>query len=73
MWQKIETAPKDGTEFLVCYGRQQNVMELIYYNRIHRFWASKGKPVLGFVESATHWMPLPPPPTDTAPAAQREE
>lgn len=63
-WQSIETAPKDGSEFLVVYGRQGNVMKLVRMNRMHGFFTSKGVPELGLMNNATHWMPLPTPPND---------
>jgi hypothetical protein len=58
-WQPIETAPKDGCEFVACNMNQGGVMQLVSWNGLHRFWQSKGEPV--FMQ-ATHWMPLPPPP-----------
>lgn len=62
MWQPIETAPKDGKEILVIYCRQMNCMQLVSFNKTHKYWQSKGRPELGLENNATHWMPLPEPP-----------
>ena len=56
-WQDISTAPKDGSEFLVCYVRQGGVTKLIYWDKIHKQWLSKGELVL-FLH-AEYWMPIP--------------
>ena len=63
-WQPIETAPKDGKEFLVCNTRQGNVKQLVSWNKVHGFWQSKGKADVSF--QWTHWMPLPEPPSAQA-------
>jgi len=68
-WQPIETAPKDGTTILVylangdvhtAYGH--------FYNKGHDFeWAQYG----GYeTYLPTHWMPLPPPPNQSAPSPE---
>ena len=56
-WQPIESAPKDGTVvfFYVPYGRERRVA------RADDYWSGAW-----WLVDATHWMPLPPPPTDTA-------
>ena len=63
-WQPIVTAPKDGSEFVACYGRQGNVKQLVSWNTIHKFWQSKGEWVPGFENNVTSWMPLPNPPQE---------
>ena len=64
-WQPIETAPRDGTEFLAfwsnAYGKFKFIQPMMWLN--NRFvvtWDHDDdvKP--------THWMPLPQPPEDTA-------
>lgn len=60
-WQPIETAPKDGKEILVSYGRQGNVMELVWYDLIFKYWKSKGESRLGLETNATHWKRIDPP------------
>ena len=55
-WQPIETAPKDGQEFVTANSMQGFVKELVSWNRIHGYWQSKGKSIH---MQATHWMPLP--------------
>jgi glycine/D-amino acid oxidase-like deaminating enzyme len=61
-WRGIESAPKDGTEFLAAYARQGFVKQLVRFNRVWSHWESKGVVVPGFEANATHYMPLPPPP-----------
>src|SRR5574343_641082 len=46
-WQPIETAPKDGTEIIVVYPLQANVIGLVSYNNIQHYWQNKGVPELG--------------------------
>ena len=59
-WKTIETAPKDGTEFVAAYERQGFVKELVRWNTVHGFWMSKGEWLPGFEANATHWLELPP-------------
>lgn len=58
-WMPIETAPKDGTEFIAAYARQGFVKELVRWNTVHKFWISKGEWLPGFEANATHWIPIP--------------
>jgi hypothetical protein len=70
-WQPIETAPKDNTPILIWDGEDISLAE---WNDIGRKWncLCGGGAVwdgdgdtggLVAVYSATHWMPLPSPPT----------
>lgn len=61
-WQPIETAPKDGKEFLAIWERQGNLMQVVRWNTVHKFYQAKGEPILGFSSNATAWQPLPSPP-----------
>ena len=59
-WLPVETAPKDGSEFVTCNMRQGGVKALVHWNRLHGYWKSKGD----FIHmQATHWAPLPPTPS----------
>lgn len=58
-WQPIETAPRDGTRILLADNRGGlgTVIMIIraddlLYNPI-------------YLDNPTHWMPLPPPPTES--------
>lgn len=76
-WQPIETAPKDGSVFLVGYddavakaGRldhSQRVYEA-RWNAVQDTWTARN----GFLDHthATHWMPLPAAPDAVSPASQ---
>ncbi len=56
-WQPIETAPKDGGLFLVWDGQTYNI---VWYDFNGYFKDGDG---CYDTEFATHWMPLPAPPT----------
>lgn len=64
-WLPIETAPKDGREFLAIWQRQGNVVQIISWNQLHKFWQCKGELVSGFTSNATGWHELPTPPAAT--------
>ena len=61
-WQPIDTAPKDGKEFLTINMRCMGVMSLIRWDKVHHRWLNKGN-----VENlqATHWMESPERPNKT--------
>lgn len=59
-WMPIDSAPKDGSEFLTSNANQGRVKQLVSWNRIHGFWQSKGESIH---LQATHWMPIPEPPS----------
>ena len=58
-WQPIATAPKDGTRFLFTNGEHVGVGR---YVNGKAFAADSWGGVFNTVPS--HWMPLPPPPTE---------
>ena len=63
MWQKIDSAPKDGTKILCWCGEYADIC---YYEAKHPYgmvWTSAGCEDFGGYETPTHWMPLPTPPT----------
>lgn len=64
-WEKIETAPKDGTEILVYIKSPLSGDEwydVVFYNDIRNMF------MIGHItvdpDFITHWMPLPEPPKD---------
>jgi hypothetical protein len=59
MWQPIETAPKDGSNFLQYSPRRGVTM-----NHWHAFKTEEGGCLnhIVFNDMPTHWMPLPEPP-----------
>lgn len=65
-WQPIETAPKDGNEFLVAlWGEDFGTVQLavVFWNDNNPTfpWCTADGP--GYhLDAATHWMPLPNPP-----------
>ncbi len=60
-WQPIETAPKDGAEFLAWgeYGDSALVFELCRWSPEYDWPVADD----GYHFIAYHWMPLPEPPT----------
>ncbi len=68
-WQPIETAPRDGTEILIATGSYRGgVVVVSWYGTahgqdVHNCFADwDGDSYL----DATHWMPLPDPPSEDA-------
>lgn len=72
MWQPIETAPKDGTpilgygvwDFKRDDGNQQWIYVIAWCSRRNEWIEAEGECYQDF--GPTHWMPLPPYPTDSA-------
>jgi hypothetical protein len=78
-WQPIETAPKDGTWFLMTDGKRMLVAHWHKYNNTPEFMAMHPNAIQGRwlspqdhteldiaaadLDEPTHWMPLPEPPT----------
>lgn len=75
-WQPIETAPKDGTQFLALLSNGWYSLLRARSTDRYSYWVGEENPPI--VEThpantdwavthtilATRWMPLPPPPTD---------
>jgi len=84
-WQSIETAPKDGTEILVCKatdadGRAIGREAFGLFVQRAAWWDLEGwivycsmikEPQLFF--DPTHWMPIPTPPDVPTPPAQETD
>ncbi len=70
-WQDIETAPKDGTAVLVYGAKLGSQFVACFHERDgERLWVitSDEEKMHGFVEeAASHWMPLPTPPSGESP------
>ena len=66
-WQPIETAPKDGTSILVC-DKGHYYPFVAEWNEQEKYWRSTSCIDQYFgIADATHWMPLPEPPSKDAP------
>ena len=63
-WQPIETAPKDGAWALVYASGAINCA-YVKHGAIPDDWTQPAAPNV-YLESVTHWMPLPPAPTQPA-------
>jgi hypothetical protein len=62
-WQPIESAPKDGTVFLTW--RKGWLRARMCMMNSGRWFYPFGAPVSDLEsDQPTHWMPIPPPPTD---------
>lgn len=79
-WQPIETAPKDGTEILISDGDYIAIAEWRDDASFKQFENGPGWQIFDCedpfyswaTDSATHWMPLPEPPT-SAPHTDKEK
>lgn len=58
-WRPIESAPRDGKEFLAKYDRQGGVVILARFNTVFQCWETKGDPLKGFATNATRWCSVP--------------
>ena len=65
-WQDISTAPKDGTSVLVADG-DGAVFEARWLEDHEEWWRTNNDPTdhWGQFIEATHWRPLPPPPSES--------
>lgn len=80
-WQPIETVPKDGSSILVYFKSAALGVQQVFWHDIHNLgdgiWCvddNKHGPyaLRGYCDGDdTHWMPLPAPPTDPRPGAER--
>ena len=64
-WQPIETAPKDGTWFLIWSPNNERA-ELAAINRKGELWLIQDHEPWGrdIAKGWTHWQPLPEPPNE---------
>ena len=75
-WKPIETAPKDGTDILLCRMHEGRCVTMqigawtVARPQADGFVAGRGQPFwiaydsVHLVATPTHWMQLPPPPED---------
>lgn len=59
-WQRIETAPKDGTEVLVWVAAKRKRMVMSFDRKWAAWITSPGR----YSYQPTFWMPLPPTPVE---------
>jgi len=64
-WQPIETAPKDGTIILACWGNSDNIIDTARYSVVGDYWHDIDKLMNRYLDP-THWQPLPTPPAYNA-------
>jgi len=58
-WQPIETAPRDGTEILVCMEGDKDSVCIVEYFSFN--WVYPTYEDTGIYREPTHWMPIPKP------------
>ena len=69
-WQPIETAPKDGSPSILVADAKGWVKEASWHDAWYGDWSRPGWMIAncdeeyGCYVEATHWMPLPKPPSD---------
>jgi hypothetical protein len=76
-WQPIETAPKDGTDIIVMYIHcETQIVHAAFWLEANLDdeldetgwwtydWSEVSRSKMDDHYTPTHWMPLPPPPTD---------
>ncbi len=59
-WNRMtdRTPPRDGSEFLIRYPKQDNVMSLVSWDRVHASWKSKGETIYP-EEQQCEWAEVP--------------
>jgi hypothetical protein len=67
VWQPISTAPKDS-EFLVWH--RGSIRQVQLYDSLHTLPNAVIDPLSGRIWGATHWMPLPSPPSQDSEAGK---
>lgn len=74
-WQPIESAPKDGTDILVCVTHSLpdgwKTVQWVDWTKGDTLWPHFQERI-DIPFPPTHWMPLPAPPGETAPPSERE-
>ena len=59
-WYPIESAPKDGRRVLLGNSEGKSLEDCYWAGGVFGHWQLSGQSYSTY--SATHWMPLPPPP-----------
>jgi hypothetical protein len=62
-WRPIETAPKDGTMFIIFQAEEDgdHWFDLVSWSETENDWIDDGGTLS--CDGPTHWMPLPEPPS----------
>ncbi len=45
LWRSMSSAPKDGSEFLIRYPKQGNVLSLCRWGSVHELWLNKAEAI----------------------------
>jgi hypothetical protein len=61
----MDSAPRDGTEFIVCCPAQGNVMKFVSWNKVRKYWQSKGEYAGELVGAVWQQKPMSPSPSVT--------
>ena len=59
IWNRdFSEAPRDGSEVLICFVDQGQVLKLVRFNLVHGYWVSKGTPELGLNSQNLMWQEI---------------
>ena len=64
-WKPIDTAPKDGRMFLVCFPRMMSLVVRAWYNKVHGYFTTDFETDGGitnptFFHEGDLWVDIPP-------------
>lgn len=58
-WKSLSSAPRDGSEILICYPHQPGTYQLISYSPLWKQWIEKGSAQSGLEQQGCLWTELP--------------